>query len=95
MREYELTFIIRPDQEDEGFNSVIEKVTGYVQAGGGEVTKTDVWGRRRLAYQINKYAEGYYVIMQLQMEPSAHDELERDLRLNEDVIRYLLIRRGE
>jgi small subunit ribosomal protein S6 len=95
MRDYELAFVIRPDLEDEAFDAVTERVAGYVQAVGGEVTKTDVWGQRRLAYPIRKYVEGYYILMQTQMAPNALTELERNLRLNEDVIRHLVVRTDE
>lgn len=95
MRDYELAFVIRPDLEDEAFDAVTEKVAGYIQATGGEVTKTDVWGRRRLAYPIRKYVEGYYVLMQAQMNANALTELERNLRLNEDVMRHLVVRLDE
>lgn len=95
MREYELTFIVRPDLEDEGFTAVTDKVVGYVQSAGGEVEKTDVWGRRRLAYPIKKYNEGYYVLLGIRLEPGAQTELDRNLRLNEDVIRHLIVRTDE
>jgi small subunit ribosomal protein S6 len=94
-REYELTFVIRPDMDDEGFAAVREKVAGYVQTVGGEITNTSPWGRRRLAYPIRRFVEGYYVFMLLQLETNALPELERNMRLNEDVIRHLAIRKDE
>ncbi len=94
-REYELTFVIRPDMDDEEFAAVTDKVTGYVQAAGGEVTSTSLWGRRRLAYPIRRFVEGYYVFMLIQMEASDLAELDRSLRLNEDIIRHLVVRKDE
>jgi len=94
-REYEVTFVIRPDMEDEGFASVTEKVAGYIKTAGGEVTKTTPWGRRRLAYSIRRYAEGYFVLTLAQLDANALTELDRNLRLNEDVIRFLIVRKGE
>ena len=94
-REYELTFVIRPDMDDEGFASVRDKVAGYVQAAGGEITSANPWGRRRLAYPIRRFVEGYYVFMLTQLEPNALPDLERSMRLNEDVIRHLAVRKDE
>jgi len=95
MREYELTFVIRPDMDDEGFAATTEKVAGYVKAAGGEVTHTNLWGRRRLAYPIRRFAEGYYVFLLIQMDANGLSDLDRSLRLNEDVIRHLVVRKDE
>lgn len=95
MREYELTFVVRPDKDDEGFAAVTDKVAGYVKAVGGEITRMNVWGRRRLAYPIRRFAEGYYVFMLLQMDANGLGELDRSLRLNEDIIRHLAVRKDE
>lgn len=92
MRDYELAFIIRPTIDDEGVTNVVEKVSGYVQTINGEVTSVDVWGRRGLAYPINNHREGTYVLLQTKMPPSALGELERNLKLSEDIIRYLLVK---
>ncbi len=92
MRDYELAFIIRPTIEAEGVTGVVDQVTGFVKAGNGEVTSVDVWGRRNLAYPINNYREGTYILLQAKMLPSALTELERNLKLSEDIIRYMLIR---
>jgi small subunit ribosomal protein S6 len=92
MRDYELAFIIKPTIEGDDVTSVVEKVTGYVEAISGEVTSVDVWGRRNLAYPINNYREGTYVLLQTKMPPASLVDLERDLKLSEDVIRYLLVK---
>jgi small subunit ribosomal protein S6 len=92
MRDYEFTFIIHPDIEDEGIPSVVEMVTQFITDGGGQVTNADHWGRRRLAYPIRKQHEGYYVLLQIQMDPKSLNELERRLKLREEIIRYLLVR---
>lgn len=92
MRNYELTFIVHPEVEDEGLASVIEKVSQFITAGNGQVTNVNHWGRRRLAYPIQKQREGYYVLMQVQLDPASINELERNLKLTEQVIRYLLVR---
>ena len=94
-REYELTFVIRPELDDEGFAAVSEKVAGYVLAAGGEITSTNPWGRRRLAYPIRRFVEGYYVFMLIQLDTNGLPDLERSIRLNEDVIRHLAVRKDE
>jgi small subunit ribosomal protein S6 len=92
MRNYEFTFIAHPDVEDEGLAGVTEKVSQFIADGGGQVTNVNHWGRRRLAYPIQKQKEGYYVLMQVQLDPESIGELERNLKLTEEVIRYLLVR---
>lgn len=92
MRNYELAFIIEPNIDNEGATSVVDKVSQFVKAVNGEVASVDVWGRRKLGYPINNYREGTYVILQLKMSPSAIVNLERDLKLSEEIIRYLLIK---
>ncbi len=92
MRNYELTFIVHPDTDEEGLNAVVEGISRTIAANGGQVIKIDSWGKRRLAYPIRKCLEGHYMIMQLQLEPEAISELERNLKLAEEVIRYLIVR---
>ena len=95
MRDYELVTILRPDITDENLPAVTDRIGQWVSGQGGEVTKFDVWGRRRMAYPIREFREGNYVISQLRLEPRATTELERSLKLSEDVLRYLLVRAGE
>lgn len=92
MRDYELAFIIHPQVEGEDVAGVVEEVGKYISDVGGEVTSTDVWGSRRLAYPIKKQENGTYVILQAQVDAGALKEIERNLKLNENVLRYLLIR---
>ena len=92
MRNYEFTFIVHPDVEDEGIADTTEKVSQFIAAGGGQVTNVNHWGRRRLAYPIQRQREGYYVLMQVQLDPKSLGELERNLKLTEEIIRYLLVR---
>ncbi len=91
MRDYELAFIVRPTIDDEGVTGVVEKVSQFVKTTDGEVTSVDVWGRRTLAYPINNHREGVYVLFQTKMPPTFPPQLERNLKLSEDVIRYMLI----
>ncbi|MDH3675554.1 MAG: 30S ribosomal protein S6 [Anaerolineae bacterium] len=92
MRDYELAFIVEPNTDDEGVTSVVEKVSQFVQTGDGTVTSVDVWGRRKLAYPINNHREGTYVLMQTKMLPSLLVDLERNLKLSEEIVRYLLVK---
>jgi len=91
MREYELVFIVHPDLDENAFNDVIEKVKGWVTEAGGEVAKIDLWGKKKLAYPIQKLNEGQYVLMDITMAPSYGSTLERNLRIQEPVMRFLLV----
>ena len=90
MRKYELVCIIHPDLDETAFKALIEKVSGWVTEAAGSVDKVDVWGRRRMAYYINKQREGQYVLLHLSMDPSATASLERNLRFQESVMRSML-----
>jgi small subunit ribosomal protein S6 len=92
MRDYELAFIVRPNVDDTGVTAVVDKVSQFVKSANGEVASVDVWGRRNLAYPINNHREGVYVLFQAKMSPSALTELERNLKLSEEIIRYLLVK---
>jgi small subunit ribosomal protein S6 len=90
MRNYELVCIVHPDLDENAFKAVVEKVSGWVTETGGTVDKVDVWGRRRMAYHINKQREGQYVLLHLTMAPAATGQLERNIRFQESVIRSML-----
>jgi small subunit ribosomal protein S6 len=92
--EYELVFIAHPELEDEeeGVLALTAKVQEWIEAVGGEVALTDVWGRRRLAYPIRKQTEGTYVLVRASLPRQALVELERELKLSEHILRYLLVR---
>ena len=90
MRKYELVCIIHPDLDENAFKALVEKVSGWVTEAVGNVDKVDVWGRRRMAYHINKQREGQYVLLQLTMAPGLTAELERNIRFQESVIRSML-----
>lgn len=92
MRDYELAFIVMPNVDDSGVTAVVDKVSQFVKAAQGEVASVDVWGRRTLAYPINNHREGIYVLFQAKMHPAALNELERNLKLSEEIIRYLLVK---
>ena len=91
MREYELTIIVQADLDETAFTEVINRVAGWITDSGGQVTKTDLWGKRQLAYPIRKQSEGYYVLMLINIDAKFGAELERNLRFLEPVLRFLLI----
>ncbi|MGI6361732.1 MAG: 30S ribosomal protein S6 [Bacillota bacterium] len=92
MRKYEVLYIMKPDLLEEKYQENIEKYNALIQANGGEILNTDIWGKRRLAYEIDKIREGYYVLLQIQCDTELTKELERHFRISEDVIRYLVTR---
>jgi small subunit ribosomal protein S6 len=91
MREYELTYIVHPELDENAFNEILERVNGWITESGGEVVDTDLWGKRTLAYPIRKQNEGQYVLMNVRIEPQFGAELERNLRFLEPVLRFLLV----
>ena len=92
MRRYELMLIIRPDAPDEKAAAVIDRTTRYVVASGGQIVKVAPWGRRRLAYPIDRHREGSYHIVVFESPAEAIAELERSLQITEEVLRYLVTR---
>ena len=90
MHEYELVCIVHPDLDENAFKGVVEKVSGWVTDAGGSVDKIDVWGRRRMAYIINKQREGQSVLMNVSLPPPATAELERNLRFQESIMRSMI-----
>ena len=94
-REYELGFIIPSNVPETETQIVIEMVRGWVEELDGSVTKVDFWGRRRLSYPIQDFREGYYVFLQMEFPTEKIDELEYNLKLNDRVIRHLIVRTDE
>lgn len=92
MRHYEVMVIFDPDLEERAVAPSLDQFLNVVRTGGGSVEKVDVWGRRRLSYEINKKDEGIYAIVDLQAEPDVVKELDRQLGLNEAVLRTKVIR---
>jgi small subunit ribosomal protein S6 len=90
MREYELMYIVRPTVPDDQLTAATERVDGFVSGLGGEVVEKQPWGKRRLAYPIEKHEDGYYVVARLNMEPERTHDLEEQLRIADEVIRHLL-----
>ena len=94
MINYEVMFIIDPALEDDAKEATIEAVKGIIAA-EGEVGNTDVWGMRKLAYTIQKKSEGYYVVIEFKAEPTLPKELDRRLKISDNVMRHLIINKDE
>lgn len=92
MRKYELMLIIDPTIEEKEVNASLEKYLNVVTSDGGSVDNVDVWGRRRLTYDIQKKSEGIYVVVNFTSTPATAKELDRQLGLNESVLRTKVLR---
>ena len=92
MNSYEVAVIVRPEVEEDAQQGLIEQLSGILTAQGGQVDNVETWGRRRLAYPINKVNEGFYYFIQGQFSSSALPELERIAKLSEDILRHMVIR---
>ncbi len=91
MRQYEIAYIIHPDQDETAFKEVVDRIQGMIEAGGGKVTKAEIVGKKKMAYAIRKQKEGQYVFLQAEIPPTFCIELERNLGLLEPVIRFMII----
>lgn len=90
MRSYEVVFIVHPDLEEAAFKEIVDRVSGWITEDGGTVSKVDVWGKRELAYPIRKKTEGQYVLLETEMAPNFCVDLERNMRLTEPIMRFLV-----
>ncbi len=91
MRHYEIVFLVHPDQSEQ-VPGMIERYTGAIKAAGGTIHRLEDWGRRQLAYPIDKLHKAHYVLMNVESEQSAIDELENNFRFNDAVIRNMIMR---
>ena len=89
-RDYELGIVINPEAGDEQARAIVERVAQTITNNSGQVVRVNAWGRRRLAYPIQRFRDGLYFFFDLILEPSTIAEIERTLRLNEDIIRHLM-----
>ena len=95
MREYECLYIINPQLTDEGVEAVSTRVQQVIQENGGEVLSINPWGKRRLAYEINRQREGYYIQMRVNGDTALPTALDQELRYAENVMRHLIVRADE
>lgn len=92
MRDYEMMIILDPTVDERNLSDTVEKMLQVVPNEGGSLENIDIWGRRRLAYDIQKHSEGVYVVVTMKATPALADELDRQLGLNESVLRTKLMR---
>jgi small subunit ribosomal protein S6 len=95
VRQYEFMYIIRPDLDEEATNAVVEKYNQLITNNGGEVVNSSRWGKRRLAYEVKDFKEGIYMLVHFNSEPATERELERVLKISDDVIRHLITRKDQ
>ena len=95
MNKYEVAVVVTAQITDEERAAVVEQVKAYIARRGGNVTEVEDWGKRRLAYEIAKQSEGYYYFVKVDAAPTMSVELEKDLRIMENVLRYLIVREEE
>ena len=91
MRKYEIVFIVK-SLEEEATNSVIEKFEKLIAANGGKIDKEDRWGKKRLAYEIKKEAEGFYVIFYVTCEPACVNECDRVMKITDEILKHMIVR---
>ncbi|QHS23819.1 30S ribosomal protein S6 [Virgibacillus sp. MSP4-1] len=92
MTKYEIMYIIRPDVDEETQKSIVERFNSVLTNNGAEIEKVDEMGKRRLAYEINDYREGYYVVVNFASEAVAVEEFDRQAKFTDDIIRHMAIR---
>ena len=96
MRTYEVMYIVRPNIEEDAKKAVVERFNGILSSNGSEALEVKDWGKRRLAYEINDFSEGYYNIVRIQTEDNeVTDEFQRLAKITDDIIRYIVIREDE
>ena len=95
MRQYELMVILDPETEERTVGTTLDKFLKVITTDGGTVDNVDIWGRRRLSYEIKKRAEGIYAVVNFTAEPATTAELERQLRLSESIMRTKVLRADE
>lgn len=95
MRQYEIMLILPPDADERIVGTVTERITQVIGSGGGRVGNVDRWGRRRLAYEIDRRTEGFYVVVECVADPSSMRELDRVLALADDVVRFKVVVRED
>jgi len=95
MREYELVFIVTPEFDEAATADVVDKVKGWITETGGSIENFEEWGRQKLAYLIRNHKEGQYYLLNVKLEPTEVATLERNFRLQEPILRYLIVNQDE
>ena len=95
MRDYEVLYIVRADLDDEKVQDVVKRVNTLIERSGGVAERTNLWGKRKLAYEVKHQKEGSYVLQDFQLDPARVPELEAGLKITEEVLRHLVVRKPE
>lgn len=95
MKAYEILYIIRPDLDEEATTALVDRLSGLVASNGGDNLTVEKWGKRRLAYEIQDYKEGQYILMNFEGEGRTSQEIERVMKISDDVIRFLTVRKDD
>ena len=93
MSKYELALVVNAKIEDEAREAVVEKAKGYVARYGGTVTEVEEWGKKRLSYEVQKMREGFYYFIQFEADATCPAEVERHVRIMDNVMRYLVVKK--
>ncbi len=95
MKKYELALVVNAKIEDDARAAVVEKAKEYITRAGGTVTEVEDWGKKKLAYEIQKMNEGFYYFIQFDAEPDAPAQVEADVRIMDNVLRFLCVKKDE
>ena len=95
MRDYEVLYIVRADVDDDKVQDAVKRVNTLIERSGGHADKTNLWGKRKLAYEVKHQKEGAYVLQDFQLDPDRVPELESSLKITEEVLRHLIVRKPE
>lgn len=95
MRDYEIMTIHRPDLAETDVDSKVSEIESFLSESGASVTKRDLWGKRRFAYEIDHLSEGYYSVLSIQAQPEMVETLDRRLTFSDEVLRHKIVRAGE
>ncbi len=95
MRDYEVLYIVRADFDDDKVQDAVKRVNTLIERSGGTAERTNLWGKRKLAYEVKHQKEGSYVLQDFQLEPDRIPELEAALKITEEVLRHLIVRKPE
>jgi small subunit ribosomal protein S6 len=95
LRDYEVLYIVRADFDDEKVQDAVKRVNTLIERSGGAAERTNLWGKRKLAYEVKHQKEGAYVLQDFQLEPERVPELEAGLKITEEVLRHLIVRKPE
>jgi small subunit ribosomal protein S6 len=91
MREYELIYLVHPDLDENSLNEIVNRISGWITESGGEIIKTEIWGKRKLAYPIHKQKDGQYVFVQMKIAPTSSAALEHNIRFLEPILRFSIV----